>query len=95
MYETWEEECVAINGYNKFQKSAQKKEGLKKGRKAGGLVVYVKTSVKKVEILSNGMNEVLWLKLNAENIMLLIGTVYRQPSQSNYYNERFFPQLLE
>ena len=95
LYETWVESSNGIEGYRKFEKSAQKMGGFKKGRRAGGLVVFIKSCIKNVKMIKNKMNEVLWLRMNFASITILIGVVYRQPDQSVYFNANFFQQFLD
>ena len=95
MYETWTENCLEINNYRKFEKNARKREGSRRGRMAGGLVMYLKNSIKNAQEINNKMEEVLWIKMNHKSVVLLIGVVYRQPDQSKYFNANFFQQMQE
>ena len=96
LYETWTDECIEINNYQKFVKRTQKNmKGLStKGRRAGGIVIYVRKSDEiTIELVESKMVETLFLKIQIGTVIVIVGAAYRHPDNSSYYNSNFFQEL--
>ena len=102
--ETWTN-CISnvvIPGYEHYACHRPKRNPRAK-RDSGGIIVYVRTEITKgVQIVKNGPNEIIWLKLNKDffgleyHILACFSYIIPQNSSHNAYIERdLFDEIAE
>ena len=98
--ETWACKCdMSVNGYDTLASvEPQKKAGIKKGRRSGGICVFIKKHLTKhVKVLKKS-NNFIWLELNRRRIKnlsknLIICATYIHDVTSVYFTPSIFEEL--
>ena len=103
LYETWTSKTSKIDliGYNKPNHSYRRFQNKRAKRASGGLVVYIRDSIRKgVKLMKNDIDSIIWFKLDKNFFQTksdrFIATVYIPPENSpvhNIYNVDFFQKL--
>ena len=91
LYETWTtpQSEIDINGFMKYHEPSTSKG---KGRKSGGIVVYVKSNVSEGVICTKRENNLIWIKLTSSYFGwqddIYLAAVYCPPNGSSYNNNQ-------
>ena len=98
--ETWlqstEENIFTLTGFDCFLGPGIKHEGKNRGRMAGGVLLGWKAEEFEIIKLKKNTNFTRWIGIIKNgSVVLCIGVVYIQPSDSVYFKDEFFEMLTE
>ncbi|ESO82911.1 hypothetical protein LOTGIDRAFT_155952 [Lottia gigantea] len=95
-FETWmcDNDDIVFPGYIQLRKTRQKSKGA--FRNSGGILALVSTEISnRITTHQSVSDNILWLILRLENIVLILGVVYFSPPNSSIYSEEPIFSILE